>query len=45
MIHKDFRHDVEDALNTFVRALDTSLQALHLRMPVRFSSPSRFLAP
>jgi hypothetical protein len=37
MIHKDFRHDVEDALNTFVRALDTSLQALHLRMPVRFS--------
>ena len=37
MIHKDFRHDVEDALNTFVRALDTSLQALHLRMPMRFS--------
>jgi hypothetical protein len=27
MIHKDFRHDVEDALHTFVRALDTSLQA------------------
>ena len=37
MIHKDFRHDVEDALNTFVRALDTSLQALHLRMPMHFS--------
>jgi radical SAM superfamily enzyme YgiQ (UPF0313 family) len=37
MIHKDFRHDVEDALNTFVRALDTSLQALHLRMPLHFS--------
>jgi radical SAM superfamily enzyme YgiQ (UPF0313 family) len=37
MIHKDFRHDVEDALNTFVHALDTSLQALHLRMPLHFS--------
>ena len=37
MIHKDFRHDVEDALNTFVCALDTSLHALHLRMPMRFS--------
>jgi len=37
MIHKDFRHDVEEALNTFVSALDTSLQALHLRMPMRFS--------
>ena len=28
MIHKDFRHDVEDALNTFVRALDTPPQAI-----------------
>src|SRR5712691_5186304 len=37
MIHKDFRHEVDDALNTFVRALDTSLQALHLRIPMRFS--------
>jgi hypothetical protein len=37
MIYTDFRHEVEDALNTFVRALDTSLQALHLRMPMRFS--------
>jgi hypothetical protein len=37
MIHTDFRHDVDDALNAFVRALDTSLQALHLRMPMRFS--------
>jgi radical SAM superfamily enzyme YgiQ (UPF0313 family) len=37
MIHKDFRHDVDDTLNAFVRALDTSLQALHLRMPMRFS--------
>jgi Domain of unknown function (DUF4070) len=37
MIHKDLRHDVEDALNTFVHAHDTSLQALHLRMPIRFS--------
>ncbi len=36
-IHKDFRHDVDDALNTFVRALDTSLKALHLRIPMRFS--------
>jgi hypothetical protein len=36
-IHQDFRHDVDDALNTFVRALDPSLQALHLRMPRRFS--------
>ena len=30
-------HDVDDALNTFVSTLDTSLQALHLRMPMRFS--------
>ena len=37
MIHKDFRHDVEETLNTFVRVLDTSLQAFHLRMPMRFS--------
>ena len=37
MIHKDFRHDVEDALNTFVSALDTSLQALHFRIPIHFS--------
>ena len=36
-IHHDFRHDIDDALNTFVRALDPSLQALHLRMPRRFS--------
>jgi hypothetical protein len=36
-IHKDFRHDVEDALNTFMSALDTSLQALSLRIPMRFS--------
>jgi len=36
-IHQDFRHDIDDALNTFVRALDPSLQALHLRMPRRFS--------
>lgn len=37
MIHKDFRHDVDDALTTFVRALDPSLQALHLPIPRRFS--------
>ena len=36
-IHKDFRHDVDDALNTFVSSLDTSLKALHLRIPIRFS--------
>jgi hypothetical protein len=36
-IHHDFRHDVDDALNTFVRALDPSLQALHLPRPRRFS--------
>jgi hypothetical protein len=36
-IHHDFRHDVDEALNTFLQALDTSLQALHLRMPIRFS--------
>jgi hypothetical protein len=36
-IHKDFRHDVDDALNTFVSSLDTSLKALHLRIPMRFS--------
>jgi hypothetical protein len=34
-IHHDFRHDVDDALNTFARALAPSLQALHLRMPMR----------
>jgi radical SAM superfamily enzyme YgiQ (UPF0313 family) len=36
-IHQDFRHHVEDALNTFVSALETSLQALHLHIPIRFS--------
>ena len=36
-IHQDFRHDVDDALNTFVRALDPSLQALYLPRPMRFS--------
>jgi radical SAM superfamily enzyme YgiQ (UPF0313 family) len=36
-IHTDFRHDVEDMLNTFLRALDTSLQALHRRMPMDVS--------
>jgi hypothetical protein len=36
-IHHDFRHEVDDALNTFVRALDTSLKALPLRIPMRFS--------
>ena len=36
-IHHDFRHDVDEALNTFVSTLDTSLQAFRLRMPLRFS--------
>ena len=37
MIHHDFRHEVDEALNTFVRALDPSLTALPLRLPRRFS--------
>jgi hypothetical protein len=36
-IHEDFRHDVDDALHTFVHSLDTTLQAFHLRIPRRFS--------
>jgi hypothetical protein len=36
-IHHDFRHDVDEALNAFMHALDTSLQALPLRMPMRLS--------
>ena len=36
-IHEDFRHDVDEALNAFMRALDPSLQALHLPMPRRLS--------
>jgi hypothetical protein len=35
MIHHDFRHNVDKALTTFLRALDPSLQALHLRPPMR----------
>jgi radical SAM superfamily enzyme YgiQ (UPF0313 family) len=34
MIHHDFRHEVDEALDTFVRALDTSLTAVHLRLPM-----------
>jgi hypothetical protein len=34
-IHTDFRHDVNDALTAFLHALDTSLQAWHLRLPRR----------
>jgi hypothetical protein len=37
MIHHDFRHEVDEALHTFVRALDPSLKALPLRLPIRFS--------
>jgi hypothetical protein len=36
-IHEDFRHDVDEALNAFMHALDPSLQALHLPMPMRLS--------
>jgi radical SAM superfamily enzyme YgiQ (UPF0313 family) len=36
-IHADFRHDVDEALNAFMRALDPSLQALHLPTPMRLS--------
>ena len=36
-IHRDFRHDVDEALNAFLRALDPSLQALHLGMRTRLS--------
>jgi radical SAM superfamily enzyme YgiQ (UPF0313 family) len=34
-IHVDFRHDVDDALHTFKDALDTSLKAFRLRLPLR----------
>jgi hypothetical protein len=36
-LHHDFRHEVDDALHTFVRALDTSLEAVHRRLPIRVS--------
>jgi len=36
-IHEDFRHDVDEALTTFMQALDPSLQAIHLPRPRRFS--------
>jgi hypothetical protein len=36
-IHEDFRHDVDEALTAFLRALDPSLQAVHLPMPRRLS--------
>ena len=35
-IHQDFRHDVDDALHTFGDTLETSLKAVHLRIPMRF---------
>jgi len=35
-IHEDFRHDVDEALTTFMQALDPSLQAVHRRLPLRF---------
>jgi hypothetical protein len=33
-VHHDFRHEVDEALDTFVRALDTSLRAVPLRLPM-----------
>jgi radical SAM superfamily enzyme YgiQ (UPF0313 family) len=36
-IHRDFRHHADEALNAFVRTLDPSLQAFHLRPPRRWS--------
>ena len=33
IIHTDFRHDVDEALTAFVRALAPSLQAVPLRLP------------
>jgi radical SAM superfamily enzyme YgiQ (UPF0313 family) len=36
-IHEDFRHDVDEALNAFMRALNPSLQAVHFPIPMRFS--------
>jgi hypothetical protein len=36
-IHHDFRHEVDDALTTFVQTLAPSLPACHLRLPRRFA--------
>jgi radical SAM superfamily enzyme YgiQ (UPF0313 family) len=36
-IHHDFRHEVDDALHTFVQTLAPSLHAFHLRRPRRFA--------
>jgi radical SAM superfamily enzyme YgiQ (UPF0313 family) len=36
-IHHDFRHEVDDALHTFVQTLAPSLRAFHLHMPRRFA--------
>ena len=36
-IHADFRHDVDEALNAFRRALDPALHAVHLSLPQRFA--------
>lgn len=38
-IHADFRHEVDDALHTFVRTIENTLQALHvsITLPRRFS--------
>jgi radical SAM superfamily enzyme YgiQ (UPF0313 family) len=38
MIHEDFRHEVDEALESFASALDTSLQSSHVPIPTR-SSP------
>jgi hypothetical protein len=39
LIHHDFRHDVDDALTTFLQTLEPSLQAFHLYPSRRWSSP------
>jgi radical SAM superfamily enzyme YgiQ (UPF0313 family) len=36
-IHRDFRHEADDALHTFVQTLAPSLQAFHLHMPRHFA--------
>ena len=36
-IHRDFRHEADGALHTFVQTLAPSLQAFHLHMPSHFA--------
>ena len=41
MIHEDFRHEVDEALESFASALDTSLQSSQVRIPTRSSQRHR----